>query len=439
MQVHPVVMRPIKTLRPNPRNARIHPKKKILQLANSIRRFGTISTIVVDEPGQIIAGHARYLAAIELGLKEVPVTVVSGISETEKRALALADNKIAENSGWDRAILATELSELANLLPEINLDFEALGFEAAWVDNLLVDFPSPEQDPSDDFLAPGDHDPTSRQGDVWQLGGHRVAAGDACSESDIQALMKRERAAMAFADPPYNVRIASVQGRGRTKHPEFMRASGEMSPPQFISFLVKSLSLLAQYSKRGSIHYVCMDWRHMGELHSAGQQVYRELKNLVVWSKTNAGQGSFYRSQHELIFVFKNGEGPNQNNVELGKHGRNRSNVWTYAGVNTFRADRMDELALHPTTKPVALVRDAMRDCSRRGDVILDPFLGSGTTILAAEHIGRRAYGLEIDPNYVDVAIRRWQAFTKRDAILTATGQTFDEVEEQRRARIFRA
>jgi DNA modification methylase len=434
MRVHPVVITPIKTLRPNPRNARTHPKRKILQLANSIRRFGAISPIVADEHGLIIAGHARYLAAIELGLKEIPVMVVAGMTENEKRALALADNRLAENSGWDRKILATELRELALVLPEIDLDLEALGFEAAAVDNLLGDFPDPEQDPCDDLPAPAEHEPTSRQEDLWLLGDHRLAAGDACRENDVHALMKRERAAMAFADPPYNVRIASVQGRGRTKHREFMRGSGEMSPPQFTNFLVKSLSLLAQYSKEGSIHYVFMDWRHMGELHSAGQQVYRELKNLVVWSKTNPGQGSFYRSQHELIFVFKNGEGPHQNNVELGRHGRNRSNVWTYPGVNTFRTNRMDELSLHPTVKPVALAADAMRDCSRRGDIILDPFMGSGTTILAAERIGRRAYGLEIDPTYVDVAIRRWQAFTKRDAILKATGQTFHEVEEERRA-----
>jgi len=191
---------------------------------------------------------------------------------------------------------------------------------------------------------------------------------------------------------------------------------------------VKTFSLAAQYSREGSIHYVCMDWRHLSEAMTAGNEVYTEFKNLVVWAKTNAGQGSFYRSQHELILVFKNGEGPHQNNIELGRHGRNRSNVWTYAGVNTFRTGHLDDLSIHPTVKPVSLVADAMRDCSSRGDIILDPFIGSGTTILAAERVGRRAYGVEIDPLYVDAAIRRWQDFTKRDAILKATGQTFDEV-----------
>jgi DNA modification methylase len=234
------------------------------------------------------------------------------------------------------------------------------------------------------------------------------------------------------------VRIGATVGRGNTNHREFASASGEMSPAQFIDFLTKWMKLAAQFSEDGSIHYVCIDWRHLAEMLAAGNEVYSELKNVVVWAKTNAGQGSFYRSQHEFIFVFKNGDAPHQNHVELGKHGRNRSNVWTYAGVNTFRANRMDELSLHPTVKPVALVADAMRDCSRRGDIVLDPFMGSGTTILAAERIGRRAYGLEIDPLYVDVAVRRWQSFTKRDAILRATGQTFDEVAAGRPVRKIR-
>jgi DNA modification methylase len=206
-----------------------------------------------------------------------------------------------------------------------------------------------------------------------------------------------------------------------------------MSREEFTRFLACFLRLVAAHSVEGSLHYVCMDWRHMGELLTAGEQVYSDLKNLVVWAKTNAGHGSFYRSQHELIFVFKSGDAPNLNNVELGKHGRNRSNVWSYPGVNAFRAGRMDDLSTHPTVKPVALVADAMRDCSRRGDVVLDPFMGSGTTVLAAERVGRRGFGLELDPLYVDAAVRRWQTFTKQDAILKASGQTFEEVATARK------
>lgn len=244
--------------------------------------------------------------------------------------------------------------------------------------------------------------------------------------------MGREQATMVFTDPPYNVKIASVQGRGKIKHREFMQASGEMSRRRYTRFLVDSFSLAAKHSINGSIHFVCIDWRHNRELQDAGEEVYTELKNLIVWVKTNGGMGTFYRSQHELIFVFKNGQADHVNNFELGQHGRNRTNVWSYAGVNTFRAGRLDDLTVHPTVKPVALVVDAIRDCSRRGDIVLDPFMGSGTTILASERVGRCGYGLELDPIYIDAAIRRWQIFTKRDAVLAGTHSTFDEAAAQR-------
>jgi DNA modification methylase len=256
----------------------------------------------------------------------------------------------------------------------------------------------------------------------------QASVRDARSATDVQRLMDAESATMVITDPPYNLPIKQVQGRGRTKHANFAQGAGEMSSAQFSHFLRTVLSLAAKHSINGAIHFVFMDWRHVHELLAAGSAVYSELENIVVWVKTNAGQGSFYRSQHEFVFVYKSGEEPHVNNIELGRHGRNRSNVWTYPGVNTFRAGRLDDLAMHPTVKPVALIADAMRDCSRRGDIVLDLFMGSGTTIMAAERVGRRAVGLEIDPLYVDVAVRRWQAYTRRDAVLTRTGQTFDEV-----------
>lgn len=430
-----IKMVPIESLRPSKRNARTHSKKQIRQISNSMLRLGKWThALLVDEHGNLIAGHARLIAAKELGLSVVPVIVMGGLSEPEKRALALADNKIPANAGWDPKILAAELGELAVLLPEYGLNLEITGFEPAEIDLLLGDLVDTERDPIDDLPPQVDGKPISQNGDCWLAGPHRLFCGDACKEASFKALMRRDRANMVFTDPPFNLQISSVVGRGKFKHREFAKASGEMSPQQFTSFLVAPLALVAEYSIDGSLHYVCMDWRHIGEMHAAGEQVYSELKNLVVWSKTNAGQGSLYRSQHELIFVFKNGEAKHLNNVELGRHGRNRSNVWVYPGVNTFRKDRLADLSVHPTVKPVALVADAMRDCSRRGDIVLDPFMGSGTTILAAEKVGRRGYGLEIDPLYVDVAIRRWQDFTKRDAILEATGQTFDEVAAERSA-----
>lgn len=424
---------PLRDLKRATRNARTHSKKQIKQIANSILQFGWTYPILVDEELRIICGHGRWEAAKQLGLKDVPVVLMRGLSDAEKRALALADNKIAANAGWDRKLLAEELGELASLLPECNLDLEITGFEPAEIDGLMVDFGASDQDAADGPCKVAEQ-AVSRTGDLWQAGPHCLRCGDACEPSDWAALMGRDRAAMVFADPPYNVRISPWLGGGKIKYREFAIASGEMSPAAFVEFLQKWMRLAAQFSADGAMHYICMDWRHLGELHGAGHAVFGPLQNLVVWNKTNAGQGSFYRSQHELIFVYKNGDAPHRNNIELGRHGRNRSNVWTYPGVNAFRKGRLDDLAVHPTVKPVALVADAIKDCSRRDDLVLDPFMGSGTTLLAAERVGRRAYGIEIDPLYVDAAIRRWQDVTKRDVILAATGQTFEEVAAERAA-----
>jgi DNA modification methylase len=427
MCLHPITELPTGSLRPSKRNARTHSKKQVEQIINSIRRFGWTYPILVDELGNILCGVGRWLAAQKLGLAKVPVISLAHLGETEKRALILADNKIAANAGWDRKILTAELAELPLLLAQIDLTLDITGFETGEIDSYMGDLGDSERDPADALPQLADR-AVSQPRDLWLLNHHRLYCGDSCVEADVRALMARRLAAMVFCDPPYNVKIKAIVGRGKIKHREFAFASGEMSPSQFIAFLMKWMALAAQFSDDGSIHYICMDWRHLSEILSAGNDVYTKLKNVVVWAKTNAGQGSLYRSQHEFIFVWKNGDAPHQNNVELGRHGRNRSNLWTYAGVNTFRAGRLDELTVHPTVKPVALVADAMRDCSRRNDIVLDLFMGSGTTILAAEKVGRRAYGLEIDPLYVDVAVRRWQDFTKRDAILKVTGQTFEEV-----------
>jgi DNA modification methylase len=382
----------------------------------------------------IIAGHGRYAAAKLLGLDQVPVIEVSGLSPAKRRALAFADNKIGENAGWDRALLAAELPELAELLVEEELDITITGFLPVEIDQLTADFED-ASDPADN-CDPGwlKAAPVTRAGDLWHLGQHRILCGDARSHRDLAHLMEKDRAAMAFLDPPYNVRVRDIGGRGRTKHAEFAMASGELSRANFTEFLHTTLAAAAAVSCEGAVHYVCIDWRHISELLEAGRGVYGDVLNVVVWVKSNAGQGSFYRSQHELIAVFRAGPGPHLNNVELGRHGRSRSNVWHYAGVNSFRAGRMDDLHSHPTVKPVALVADAMRDCTRRGDIVIDTFSGSGSTILAAERIGRRAYAMEIDPRFVDVGIRRWQAFSRKDAVHAVTGMTFDQLAEGREA-----
>lgn len=422
---------PTEALQAHRNNVRTHPTKQIRELARSIQQFGFTVPVIVDEQNVILAGHGRWLAARELGLKSIPVVVVSGLSEAERRAYLLADNRLAEKAGWDRATLAVELSSLSPLLEEAGLDISLTGFEPAEIDSLMSDLVDEEVDPADE-PPPLKAEAVSRPGDLWLLGSHRLLCGDARQAAYFRKLFAGDRAAMVFADPPYNVAIRSIQGRGKIKHGEFAMASGEMSKTEFRDFLSDTLGHAARCSVEGAIHFVCMDWRHLEEMLEAGKEVYSELKNLVVWTKSNAGQGGLYRSQHELIFVFKNGEGTHINNVELGRHGRNRSNVWAYAGVNAFRAGRLEELSTHPTVKPIALVADAMRDCSRRGDIVLDPFMGSGTTILAAERVGRRAYGLELDPRYVDAAVRRWQSFTKRDAVLKASRKSFDEIADAR-------
>ena len=339
-----------------------------------------------------------------------------------------------EASAVGREILAIELQGLLDQ----NFDIELTGFETPEIEVVLdearaADGPDPgPEDSSPEY----DADVTVTQaGDLWVLGQHRLLCGDARDPAAYQTLLESARAEFVFTDPPYNVKTdGHICGLGSIHHKDFMMAAGEMDEAQFTSFLESAFRLMALHTVDGSIHQTCMDWRHMPEILAAGRKIYSELKNLCVWNKTNAGMGSFYRSKHELVFVWKNGTSAHINNFELGQHGRTRTNVWDYAGITGMRAGRLEELAMHPTVKPVALVADAIKDCSRRGALVLDPFCGSGTILIAAEKTGRKARALEIDPHYVDVAVRRWQNYTGKQAVLASTGQTFEDVEEQRTA-----
>lgn len=423
---------PIGRLKPYSRNARTHSDKQIHQIAASIKEFGFTSPILIDQEDRIIAGHGRVAAAKVLGLTELPVVRIEHLTEAQKRAYVIADNRLAEKAGWDADILKLELGELSAL--DLPFDLEITGFETAEID-LLIDgnTASVKEDPAEDIPTISGGNPVTRPGDLWLLGDNKLLCADARLSASYKSLMNTEKARLVFSDPPYNVAIdGHVCGLGSIKHREFACASGEMSKEEFTTFLACVFRNLIEASLDGAIHYQCMDWRHVGEMIAAGESAYSELKNMCIWVKDNGGMGSFYRSQHELVFVFKVGEAPHLNTIELGKHGRYRTNVWNYAGINTLKKNRMDELAMHPTVKPVALVSDILKDASRRGEIVLDPFGGSGTTMIAAEKTKRNARLLEIDPLYCDVIVRRWQAFTKREACLAMNGKTFDEVASER-------
>lgn len=421
---------PIGELKPNPKNARTHSHKQINKIRRSFKAFGPLNPILVDEQNVILAGHGRAEAARQEGLTHLPVLRFCHLTEAQKRAYVIADNRIAADAGWDRELLALELGELFELLPLKGSDVTLTGFEVAEIDLLIADLSDVPQ--ASDILPPVPGNSTARLGDLWHLGSHRLLCDDARHFCSFERLMAGASAAAVFCDPPYNVPVKTIGGRGRIRHPEFAFASGEMSPADFSQFLRVALGNGVKVSQPGAVHYACIDWRHVAELIAVGRELYDVMLNLVVWSKTNAGQGSFYRSQHELIGVFRVAGATHRNNVELGRFGRNRSNVWTYPGINTFGQGRLEALRSHPTVKPATMVADALLDCTARGDVVLDQFAGSGTTILAAEKVGRKAYGIEIEPRYVDVAIMRWQNATKRDAVLVDGGLTFEEVKAAR-------
>ena len=404
-----IVYKALDELTPDPRNARTHPKRQIEQIKASITAFGFTNPILADPDGHLIAGHGRLRAAKEMRLETVPVITLEGLTEPQKKALRLADNKIALNAGWDTEILKLELAELS--MPEIDIDLGLTGFAPGEIDVVLSD----SEDPDDEVIPAVPQDLRVQSGDIWQLGEHRIGCGDGRNR-DFLALVvgKDTEIDCAFLDPPYNVKInghANAKGR----HREFAMASGEMNEAEFRIFLADTLGACASVSRGGAVHFVCMDWRHMDDVTRSVDGIYNELLNICVWNKSHAGMGSLYRSKHEMVFVYRVGDMPHANHVELGKHGRNRTNVWDYPSVNSMKGSRREDLALHPTVKPVAMVADAYCDVTKRGDLVLDIFLGSGTSLIAAERVGRCFRGLDIDPAYVDLAITRWCEITGKE------------------------
>jgi hypothetical protein len=405
---------PVETLKPLGRETRKHPPAQIRKVQVSIERFGIVLPIVVDSAGRVIDGWAVVLAARRLGLLELPAVTITDLDEADERMLRLSLNRIGEDASWDPGNLKLEFSEIAEISSDI--DLRVSGFEMGEID---ATFKSHDEDEEDELPALDKTAiPVTRPGDLVLLGDHQILCGDALLSESFERLLGDERARLTFTDPPFNIPIAGhVSGLGSTKHEDFAMGCGEMSPPEFVAFLQTALGHAACYSQDGALHFIVMHWGKIRELLAATLDLYSETVNLCIWNKSNAGMGSLYRSKHELIFLFKKGSAPHINNVQLGRFGRNRSNVWDYPSQNVLNGTAKSKLSLHPTVKPVALVADAIRDCSNRNDIILDPFGGAGTTLIAAEKTGRKARLIEIDPRYVDVAIERWQNLTGRTAI----------------------
>lgn len=423
---------PLRLLKPDPANPRVHGDKQVKQLAKSISTFGFCVPVLVDAQGNVIAGHGRLLAAQQLGWSDVPTITLEHLTPLQIQAFRIADNQLNACSTWDSRLLGQQLKTLSEA--ELDFDLDAIGFDLPEIDlriQALDDLA--EEEESESGFPSNDLPVVTQLGDVWQLGVHRIVCGSALEAATYDVLMQGQQAAITFTDPPFNVKIAgNVGGKGRIQHAEFVMASGEMTRAEFTTFLTQTLQGIKAHSAPGALLYVCMDWRHLIELSTAGECQGLELKNLCVWTKNCGGMGSLYRSQHELIFVYKNGSDETHvNNVQLGRFGRNRTNVWAYDGANSFsrKSEEGNLLACHPTVKPVALVMDAILDASDRGSIVLDAFLGSGTTIIAAEKTGRVGYGIELDPKYVDTAIRRWQRLTGGSALHGTTGETFAQRE----------
>ncbi|THD43466.1 MAG: site-specific DNA-methyltransferase [Bradyrhizobium sp.] len=427
---------PLDQLAPDPANARRHSAKQVRLIAASIEAFGFNVPVLIDAEGRIMAGHGRIMAAKRLGWREVPVIRLEHLSDAQRRAFMIADNRLAEVATWDDQLLAEQLQALSKV--ELAFDIETIGFDMGEIDLRIESLEARAKTAS--VPEPPLVEPTgpavTMSGDLWSLGRHRLLCGDARDAAAHAALMGDERAAAAFCDPPYNLRIDGVvSGLGKLRHREFVMGSGEMTPEAFTAFLEASLAQIKASCLPGSVGFICMDWRHLPELIDAARLTSIDLLNLCVWAKPTAGMGSLYRSQHELVFVLRLGAGRHRNNVQLGAYSRNRSNVWSYAtGPGFGRAGEEGRLAdLHPTVKPTAMVADAILDVTKRGDIVLDPFLGSGTTLMACERTGRRCYGMELDPLYCDVILRRWQGHTGAEARLAATGEPFSSIAERRR------
>jgi DNA modification methylase len=426
-----LVTRAVAELRAPQRNVRKLDKLHQAEIASSIAELGFAAPVIITPAGEVIDGMNKVEAARAMGVAEVPCVEVAGLSPARVKLLRTALNRLGEKGGWDFEELKVEFEEL--VLENAPISFT--GFSEQEID-ILLEGPVADEKANAYPDAGTDVPPVSKEGDLWLLGRHRVLCADATKPESYARLFGDTPPARAvFTDPPYNIKIDGF-AVGAEKHKEFVAASGEMSDEEFTIFLADFLIASARHLTDGGILYACMDWRHGEHVYRAARAAALSVMNVVVWSKGNGGLGGLYRSAHELVFVLKKGNGPHINNVELGKHGRDRTNVWSYPGANRRGSSANAQAKNHPTPKPVELVADAMLDVTHCKDVVLDPFLGSGTSVIAAEKTGRTAYGLELDPHYVDVIVRRYQDYTGLPARHAETGRLFDEIANEYAAEV---
>lgn len=400
------------------KSLRKHSKKQLQKLKNAINKVGYVNPILLDEKYNILAGELRLFAAKELGFTQIPAIILENLTPEEIEAIRILDNRIAEDGEWNFENLKDEIEKLM----KFDITFEDLGFDTVDYDEIFLIKNSGENkvhdtDKEDESWLDANIPTKVKTGDLWRLGDHFIFCGDSLNDKSFEILMQGELAQIVVTDPPYNCKIKGhVCGLGKTQHEEFAMASGEMTDSEFAEFISKFMQNLVKFSCDGSLSYIFMDWVGVKLLLTQGKKHYSELKNIAVWNKKVGGMGAMYRSQHEMVPIFKNGKAKHQNHIQLGKNGRYRTNVWDYSGVRATNPTSLELLKLHPTVKPVAMLHDILLDSSSKNDIVLDCFGGSGSTLLAAERCKRRARLIEINPRYVDVSIYRWEKETGKTA-----------------------
>lgn len=422
------------------KNTKVHDEKQIIQIADSIECFGFNNPVIVDENGVLLAGHGRLCAARMLDMDKIPVVRLTHLNEFEKKAYRIADNKLSELGKFDTDMLKLEFSDIEALAIELGeeLSLDVTGFDLKDIDVIMNEDKSEEaksNEKLENIPYISEDEIITQPGDIWYIGRHCIICGDALQKDTYKKLLDDEKAQIVFTDSPYNISVSKIGGKGKVKHSEFKMGVGELSSEQFTDFLKKIMENLCEYSEENSVHYLCMDWRNVFEMMSASKDVYSKMLNLLVWAKTNGGQGSFYRSKHELIFVFQNGTGSHINNIDLGKHGRYRCNVIECAGINSFGKEQ-NNLKMHPTVKPHILIADILLDASKRGGIVLDTFLGSESTLIAAEKTGRVCRGIEIEPKYVDTCIRRYRECFGLDAYRASDDRPYLQLLAERKVQL---